>query len=166
MDLTTVASIAGREQLSSESSTAEVQRTLALAGAVLLLLGLLTGFFVSAAMGGRISADPHAALASHLNALLGAFWIFGVGWTLPMLRFGPVGQRRLAALVIAPNYANWIITAVKACLKVSGVDLGGSAANNGVFVGLLIFVVTPSLAAAVAWLWGFGKARAATPPAP
>lgn len=135
--------------------TSDVQRQLALSGAVLLLLGLLTGFYISAAMGQRIDVDVHSAVAAHLNALLGAFWIFGLGWTLPMLRYGPLGQRRLALAVVVPNYANWLITCIKAALRVAGVDAGLSFANNAVLAGLTIFVVLPSLAAAVAWIAGF-----------
>ena len=145
-------------------STSVVQRQLALSGAVLLLLGLLTGFYISAAMGQRIDADVHSAVAAHLNALLGAFWIFGVGWTLPMLRYGPVGQRRLALVVIVPNYANWLITCVKAALRVAGVDVGPSLANNAVLCGLTVFVVLPSLVGAAAWIWGFRRNAAANAP--
>jgi (hydroxyamino)benzene mutase len=144
---------------SNSEATAELQRQLALWGAVLLLGGLLTGFYISAAMGHRIEVDIHSTVAAHLNALLGAFWIFGVGWTLPMLRYGPVGQRRLAIGVVVPNYANWLITGAKAALHVSGVDVGPSLANNAVLVGLTIFVVLPSLVTAVAWIAGFRRAR-------
>ena len=38
--------------------------------AVLMVVGLLTGVLVSGAMTGKLPADPHAMLASHLNALL------------------------------------------------------------------------------------------------
>jgi hydroxylaminobenzene mutase len=89
-----------------------------------------------------------------LNALLGAFWIFAVGWTLPMLRYGPTGQRRLAYGVILPNYANWLVTCVKAALHVAGIDVSADPANNAIFGMLTGLVVLPSVAAAVAWLWG------------
>src|SRR6185503_21135466 len=89
---------------------------LARASAWLVVVGLLTGAPVAWAMVGKIHADAHAMLASHLNALLGAFLMLGVAWTLPMLRYGPVGQRRLAWAMILANYANWFITAVKSFL--------------------------------------------------
>lgn len=143
---------------SKPGATAEIQRQLAIWGAVLLLLGLLTGFYISAAMGQRIDADVHSTVAAHLNAFLGAFWIFGFAWTLPMLRYGPAGQRRLAVLVVVPNYANWLITGVKANLRVAGVDVGPSLANNAVLICLTVFVVIPSLVAAVAWIAGFRRA--------
>jgi (hydroxyamino)benzene mutase len=127
------------------------------AGAILLLLGLLTGAYVSAAMTGRVPVDPRIALSAHLNAILGAFFIFGVGWTLPMLRYGPVGQGRLLWTVVGANYANWVVTAVKAWLHVSGVAFTGNGRNDAVFAVLTASVVVPSLAAAVAWIAGFAK---------
>ena len=131
------------------------QRTLGLAAAVLMAIGLVTGLYAGLAMSGKIPADGHAALASHLNALMGTFLLVSVGWTLPMLRYGAVGQGRLARVFIVASYANWLITAVKAALFVSGLDLVGKAANDGVFVALQAFVVLPTLAASIAWALGF-----------
>ncbi|RKH46737.1 hypothetical protein D7X12_04560 [Corallococcus sicarius] len=132
-------------------------RRMAHAAAWLMLLGLLTGGYVSSAMTGKVPADPQMALAAHLNALLGTFFLLGVAWTLPMLRYGAVGQQRLAWAVIVANYANWSITCVKAWLRVSGVDLIGQAANDTVFVALTLSVVIPSLVATGAWIHGFRR---------
>lgn len=128
------------------------------AAAWLMLLGLLTGGYVSSAMTGKLPADPHMALAAHLNALMGTFFLLGVAWTLPMLRYGAVGQQRLAWLVIAANFSNWAVTCVKAWLHVSGVDLIGQPANDAIFLTLTATVVLPSLAAAGAWVYGFRRA--------
>ena len=97
------------------------------------------------------------ALAAHLNALMGTFFLLGVAWTLPMLRYGAVGQQRLAWLVIVANFANWAVTGVKAWLRVSGVDFIGQAANDAIFITLTLTVVLPSLAAAAAWVYGFRR---------
>lgn len=128
------------------------------AAAWLMLLGLLTGGYVSSAMTGKVPADPHMALAAHLNALMGTFFLLGVAWTLPMLRYGSVGQQRLAWLVITANFANWAITAVKAWLRVQGVDLVGEPANDAIFLTLTATVVLPALTAAGAWVYGFRRA--------
>lgn len=133
-------------------------RRMAHAAAWLMLLGLLTGGYVSSAMTGKVPADPHMALAAHLNALMGAFFLLGVAWTLPMLRYGPVGQQRLAWLVIVANFANWAVTGVKAWLHVKGVDLIGEPANDAIFLTLTATVVLPALAAAGAWVYGFRRA--------
>jgi hydroxylaminobenzene mutase len=130
---------------------------MALAGAFLTLLGLLTGLYIAAAMGQRIHVDVHSAVAAHLNAMLGAFWIFAVAWSLPMLGYGEVGRRRLTIAVSVPNYANWLITVVKAALHVSGVSVSPDPANNAVLGALTLLVVLPALAACGAWLLGFRK---------
>lgn len=135
-------------------------RLMAHAAAWLTLLGLLTGGFVSAAMTGKVPADPHAALASHLNALMGAFLLLGVAWTLPMLRYGATGQRRLAWAFILSNFANWFVTGVKAFLRVSGVDATGEPVNDAVFGVLTLSVVLPALGAAAAWVYGFRRPTA------
>jgi hydroxylaminobenzene mutase len=131
------------------------------AAAWLMLLGLLTGGYVSSAMTGKVPADPHMALAAHLNALMGTFFLLGVAWTLPMLRYGQSGQQRLAWLVIVSNFANWGVTCVKAWLRVSGVDLIGQPANDAIFLTLTATVVLPALAAAGAWVYGFRRANPA-----
>jgi len=137
----------------------ETQTLLARAGAVLILLGLLTGGYVSSAMTGGLPVDAGAALASHLNAILGAFWIFAVGWSIPRISYGPTGARRLAWLVIVPNFANWFITAIKAWLKVKGIAASGDWKNDAIYFLLVTLVVIPSLAAAVAWVWGLFRRR-------
>lgn len=130
-------------------------RLLGAGGALLILLGLLTGGYVAAGMTGKLPIDPRTALSAHLNALLGAFFIFGVAWSLPMLRYSATGARRLAWAVLLANYANWFVTAVKAYLRVSGVDYTGEGANDAVFATLTALVVLPSIGAAIAWVWGF-----------
>jgi len=134
-----------------------VARLLGRSAAILMVLGLLTGGLVSSAMTGMIRASVQSAVAAHLNAILGAFFILGVAWSLPLLGYGPAGQRRLAWLVIVPNYANWAVTSVKSFLFVAGVGWDKQPANNAVFIALTFTVVIPSLIAAVAWAAGFRK---------
>jgi hypothetical protein len=130
---------------------------LGLAAAWLMLASLLTGIYAAGAMTGQLHADGHTALASHLNALMGTFLLGVVGWTMPMLSYGPRGKRILAIVLIVSSFANWLITAVKAALFVAGINLQGHAKNDGVFVVLQIFVVLPMFAAAIAWIIGFRK---------
>ncbi len=134
-------------------------RLMAHAAAWLMLVGLLTGGYVSFSMTGKLPADPQMALAAHLNALMGCFFLLGVAWTLPMLRYGVVGQRRLAWAVILANYANWSVTCVKAWLRVAGVDFIGQPVNDAVFGVLTLTVVLPALGAAAAWVYGFQRTQ-------
>ena len=135
-------------------------RQLTMNAAVLMAIGLLTGIFVAAAMVGKVNADAHAALASHLNALLGCFWMVAVAYSMPMLGYGEAGQKRLVWLTTMPNYANWIITAFKAFLRVAGVDATGESKNDLIFGLLTVFVVVPSFVAVGAWVVGFFRKRA------
>jgi hydroxylaminobenzene mutase len=130
-------------------------KQLTLNAAVLMTVGLATGGFVSAAMTGKVDADVHSALASHLNALLGCFWMVAVAYSMPMLRYGPLGAKRLVWLTTVPNFANWIITIGKAFLKVPGVDATGQGKNDLIFGLLTAFVVLPSMVAVAAWVYGF-----------
>lgn len=75
----------------------DTQTALARAGAILILLGPLTGGYVSSAMTGAIPFAADAALASRLNAILGGFWIFAVTWIVPSL-YGLIGARRLTSI--------------------------------------------------------------------
>lgn len=136
-------------------------RRLAFHAAMLFLLGSLTGFLVAGAMTGAVAAEPKAALASHMNALLGTFLLIGVAFTLPFVRLGPAATRALVGAFVVAGYANWIITAAKSLLFVRGLKLQGSAANDTIFGLLGAFVVVPTLVGAVLWAYGLrGAARA------
>jgi hydroxylaminobenzene mutase len=147
----------------TEDQIRNLQRLMARHAAVLILLGLFTGVFASLPMTGKLDADAHAALASHLNALLGAFWVLGVAWSVPFFRYGERGARRLALIVIGAQYANWFVTLVKSLWKVSGLALSSDDKNNMVFVALTITVVLPAFAAAVMWIDALRKPKASAP---
>lgn len=120
--------------------------------AILITLALLTGFGVAAAMTGKVHAEPRAMLASHLNALLGAFWVLGVGLSMPWVRWGPRGRRTLARTVVGAQYANWLVTGLKSFLGVAGLEWTSNAHNNAIFGALTLGVVLPSLGASIAWI--------------
>ena len=136
---------------------ADLVRVLARAGAGLVLGGLLTGVAAGGALSGRYSfIDGKIILSAHLVALMGAFFIFAIAWSLPLLQLGDRGRIRLAWAAIVSNYANWLVSTAKSALGVHGVDLTADARNNAVFGLLTLLVVLPGLAAAVAWVWSLG----------
>ena len=90
---------------------------------LLIFVGLITGFLIAAAMTKQIHADGAMMLAAHLNALLGGFWLLGVGWTLPWCAQSPKQRLIMSWLLIISNYGNWLITLIKSFLKVHGVEL-------------------------------------------
>lgn len=144
------------------SHTVDQSRRLGAAAAGLILLGLLTGFAVAAAMTGKLSAEPHVMLASHLNALMGAFWLLGIAWSVPLLELGATELAWLVRLATLANYANWLVTLIKSYLRVAGLEATGHAANDAVFGALTVLVVLPALGAASLWLRGFLRSRGAS----
>ena len=137
-----------------------LRRRASASGAILFALGMLTGLWSAAALTGKVKVGiPHLALAAHLNGLLGGFWLFSLAFTLPMLSYGDKGKGRLLALTSVGAYANWLVTVVASLLGVTGLEYTGDHANDGVALLLQTLVVAPSLAASLAWAWGFRKPR-------
>lgn len=127
------------------------------AGAILLFMGMVTGIFVSAAMTGKLPADGKMMLAAHLNAILGAFMLFGYALSVAYLKYEEKKIALIGKLLLVANYANWLITTVKGFVKVHGIDLTGNIANDMVFGALTLFVVLPALVATLLWCLGFQR---------
>jgi hydroxylaminobenzene mutase len=135
-----------------------LRRRLAVSGAWLFALGMVTGVWVAVVFTERVAvALPRLALAAHLNALLGGLWLVLVGNTLDMLSYGEVGRRRLAWAVTVPAWANWLVTLAASVLGVTGLQYSRDAANNTIAVLLDVLVVLPSLVGAFAWAWGMRR---------
>lgn len=135
-------------------SFSNLQRRAAAAAAALQVIAFATGGLLAAAMTNKVRADVHEVVAAHLNALFGTLWILALAYTLPMLRFGDRGKRRLVIATVIPAYANWAVTAVKSFLFVKGVEPTGDGANDAVFGVLTALVVIPSFVSAGAWTYG------------
>lgn len=127
------------------------------AGAILLFGGMITGLLVAAAMTGKVGADGRMVLGAHLNAILGAFILFGFAMSLKYMKYGETGLRRISLTLIVSNYANWLVTILKAFLHVHGVDATGQGKNDLVFGLLTAFVVLPSFVGIFYWVIGFKK---------
>jgi (hydroxyamino)benzene mutase len=119
--------------------------------------GMVTGLLVAAAMTGKIGADGKMVLGSHLNAILGSFILFGFALSLPQLKYGETGLSRIGWALIISNFANWLVTILKAFLHVHGIDATGQGANDAVFGLLTALVVLPSLVGIFYWVIGFKK---------
>ena len=138
-----------------------LSRRLAWAGAWLFAVGMVTGVWAAIVLTERVVVQlPRLALAAHLNALLGGLWLIAVAATVDMLRYGPIGRRRLAWVVIVPAWGNWLITLIASILGVTGLEYTrGDPTNNAVAALLHSVVVLPSLVGAAAWAWGLGGRR-------
>jgi hydroxylaminobenzene mutase len=140
--------------------TDALQKRLAGAGATLFAIGMVTGLWSAAALTGKVTVGiPHLALAAHLNALLGGLWLIALAWTLPMLRYGDRGRRRLAAIIAVPAWGNWFVTLIASFLGVRGLDYTGDHRNDAIAAALQGIVVAPALVGVVAWALGFRKPR-------
>src|SRR5882724_9310582 len=96
-----------------------IQKRLAMAGALLFFVGMVTGLWAAAALTGKVKVgEPHLALAAHLNGLLGGLWLIAVAWSFQFLRYGERGLRRLACGVALPAWANLIVTLIASFLGV------------------------------------------------
>jgi hydroxylaminobenzene mutase len=99
---------------------------------------------------GLIEASVPSMLASHLNGLLGGFWMLGVSYSLRWCHASEAQLKRMALLIITANYMNWLITLIKALCAVSAITwIKGQTANNLIHVLLIVGVVAPAL-------WGSG----------
>ena len=137
-----------------------LRQQLARAGAWLFAVGMVTGVWAALVLTAQMKVPiPRLALASHLNGILGGFWLITVAWTLELLRYGETGRRRLAVLVATAAWANWLITLIASVLGVRGLQYTADPTNNVIAALLQVFVVLPSLLAAGVWAWGFGGRR-------
>jgi (hydroxyamino)benzene mutase len=134
--------------------TSKLSRGLVFQAAVLFVIGSFTGIYLSLAMTGKIDVDDKAAMAAHLNAYLGAFWMLGVAWTLQFSRLSISSMRIMTIAVALANYSNWLITFVKSALKEKGLDFVGSIENMAIHGSLILFVVIPTLVGSIMWAWG------------
>jgi len=142
--------------------TDQLRQHVVRAGAWLFAVGLLTGLWAALVLTGKVVVPiPRLALAAHLNGLLGGLWLIAVATTLDRQRYGLVGRRRLALLVIVATWSNWLITLIASVLGVRGLEYTADFRNNAIAVLLDLFVVLPALIGAFAWAWGFlGPPRA------
>ena len=133
-----------------------MHRSLILGGAVLFTVGMFTGIWSAAALSGMVEIKiPHLALAAHLNAVMGALWMFAVAYSFQHLTYNEKQLTRLAWLVMIPSWGNWSITLFASFWGVRGINYTDDMRNNIIAFLLQLFVVLPSLVASVYWVRGF-----------
>lgn len=77
-------------------------------GAVLFLLGLLTGFAIGAV------ENPRMGLTSHLEGVMNGTFLVAVGAIWTQLRLGDRAQKIAVALLAYGTYVNWLSTLLAA----------------------------------------------------
>ncbi len=133
------------------------QRTLARAMAWLGLFAVGLGFPLALADAWEL--DRAHLLTAHLNGFVGLAWMAAVAFTMPMLRYGPAGQGRLAIGLVIGSFANVGFPAARAFWGFDGRGLTGDPGNDAAFVALHLLVTLPCTAAALAWVDGFRGQR-------
>ena len=130
---------------------------LVVAATSLFLVGAVTGILIPTAISDE-DKFPRI-LASHLNAILGCFWLLGLAWTLPRLQLSGGQVKALCLMTMLSAWANWGVTLVKAYMGHAALDWGAGGANGVLWIALVATVVLPTLGAAVLWALGAWKGR-------
>jgi len=130
---------------------------LVVAATSLFLVGVVTGILIPTAAGD--DAKFGRILASHLNGLLGCFWLLGLAWTLPRLQLSDGQVKALCLMAMLSAWSNWGLALVKAYMGHAALDWGAGGGNGVLWIALVASVVLPTLGAAVLWALGAWKGR-------
>jgi hypothetical protein len=130
---------------------------LAAHAAIVLLIGLIVGFpFATATTAG---GDVRAWRMAHLEGLLNGLLMLGVAAASPFLTLGARAQGVLFWALIVTGYGNALASWLAAGSGERGLAAGGTLANNLVFAGFMIAVVTVIVALLVTAIGAFRAAR-------
>lgn len=137
---------------------ASVERTghrLIQLGALLFLIGLVTGFL------GPLSANPRMILSSHLEGIMNGMVLMILGLLWPRLRLGPRLRAGTFGLALYGTFANWAATLIAALWGAGGRMMPiaapaheGTAGQEGFISFLLISLSFAMIAVFLIVLWG------------
>ena len=126
-------------------------------GAAFVALSMLVGAYAGLVATGDIAGNAHYAIAAHVTGLLGGLLLIAVGVTLPHLRYGDTGRRRLVNLLLVGSAANLAFNVAKAIVDVQALTFTGDAVNDVLFVFATALIVVPHLVGTIAWAWGLRR---------
>lgn len=129
-------------------------------GSVLLLIGLLCGFPLAAAITGPWGEDAvRGWRVAHLGLSVGAIWIYALAGVLPCFALSAKTAQLVSRVLVATIYGFAVALPVGAAGSARGLEPGGSLANWIAFLGNTVGGVG-SLAATVMLLRGsYAKLR-------
>ena len=93
--------------------TAAVGKRLIVAGVVLFLIGLLTGFVIPA------FENPRMGLSSHLEAVMNGAFLIALGAAWSFVRLSPGWEAAAYWLTIYGSFANWAFVSLAALFGTS-----------------------------------------------
>ncbi len=123
-------------------------------GALLVVVGLLTGFYAAAALTGQAPGDGRMVVAAHVTTLMSGLVLAAYAVSLPYLRYSHVGCTRLALVFIVSGVAGWAFNFAKAVFATHALQPNGTPVNDVLFGVGTLTVVLPFFGGAVAWAWG------------
>jgi hydroxylaminobenzene mutase len=116
------------------------------AGALLFLLGLLTGLLLT--LGDGI-VNPRLVLAGHLEGVMNGTFLMVVALGLDHVRLSPTGLRRVAGLLTYGAYVNWLATTAGGLLGTSeATPLSGAGHHAAPIIEKAMFGVLATVALA------------------
>ena len=142
------------------NSIPEWQRRMAFHGALMLLITMVYGLYLVGVMTHIVPGDEAMTLGAHINGLMGAFWVLGMGWSLSHIR---LSERLLSTAVwmtLAGAWFNFVLAMLKAIPGVMAIEFTGVVVNDVLFAARVILVVIPSLVGPALWVWGLRRQAA------
>lgn len=137
-------------------------RRIAIAGAGLVLIGLLTGFISG------LTANPRMGLSSHLAALSGGTLLLALAGIWTHVSLQPRGERWAIGLMIYAMAANWLATLLAAVWGAGAETMplaaGGrqaTALQEGIVTALLASLSVAAVVGVVLVLIGLVQRRSA-----
>lgn len=137
----------------------DFERVLLRLGALLFMLGLLTGFV------SPVLEIPRVGLTSHLEGLLNGLMLMALGLMWPRLALGRGLQRLTFGLAVYAAFANWLATLLSAALgagalmPIAANGRIGDAASEAIVSFLLLSLSFAIVIAFVLVLHGLRRVR-------
>ncbi|MDP6933006.1 MAG: hypothetical protein QGG40_08810 [Myxococcota bacterium] len=131
-----------------------MQKRMAFHGALMLWISMIHGLYLVGVMTHLVPGNEAMTLGAHVNGLMGAFWLLGMGWSL---RFVQLSERLLGIAVwmtLTGAWFNFLLAMIKAVQGAMAIEFTGDAFNDIVFAARVLLVVIPSLVGPALWVWG------------
>ena len=126
----------------------------------MLWVTMIYGLYLVGVMTHLVPGDDDMTLGAHVNGLMGAFWLLGMGWSLRFVRLSERLLNIAVWMTLAGAWFNFLLAMIKALPCVMAIEFTGNTVNDVLFVARILLVVIPSLVGPALWVWGL-RARAA-----
>ena len=147
-----------------EYSIQSWQKRMAFHGALMLWSTMVYGLYLVGVMTELVPGNEAMTLGAHINGLMGAFWLLGMGWSLSFIQLSEQLLRVAIWMTLAGAWFNFLLAIIKAVPGVMAIEFTGGASNDVIFAARVLLVVIPSLVGPALWFWGLrANSASATP---